>query len=204
MAIKLIQHPGTTQVSSGAPVHIGSHIGPVQVLISSTTVADTDYYSPWANLTGTGLLADSTYILTVPNNATYLTLFHQYVGTLTSRPVVRLYGEIPIRDKQNAHPSDIHASYSNPFTSSYSTNASILKYDQQGFDWIPLAALSSASPWDITLGDSVVTQDMVLGSGDKRSMWTTVNLLGVRRVMATLKTAAGGITRGLVAGCFGA
>ena len=139
----------------------------------------------------------------MPNNATYLTLFHQYVGTLTGRPVVRLFGEIPLRDKQNAHPSNIHASYASPFTLDYSSNVGILKYEQNGFDWIPLAALSSTTPWDITLGDASLTQDMECAGSDRRSTWTTVNLLGVRRVMATIKTAATGITRGLIAGCFG-
>lgn len=204
MAIKLVSHPGTTQVSSGAPVHIGSYIGPVQVLNSNSLVVDPDYYIPWSYLQGTAITADATYILTVPNNATYLTLFHQYVGTLTGRPVVRLFGEIPLKDKQTNHPSDIHSTYVNPFTLSYSTNASILKYDQGGYDWIPLAALSTASPWDITLGDASLAQDMQCAGADRRSTWSTVNLLGVRRVMATIKTAATGITRGLIAGCFGA
>jgi hypothetical protein len=204
MALNLIQHPGTTQVSSGAPVHIGSYIGPVQVLNANSTVADSDHASPWTFLTVNASTVDSTYILTVPNNATYLTLFHQYVGTLTGRPVVRLYGEIPLRSKQNDHPSVMHASYSNPFTTNYDDGASVLKYEQGGFDWIPLAALSDSSPWDITLGDTTLTTAMTCVSGDFRSTWKTVNLLGVRRVLATIKTAATGITRGVIAGCFGA
>jgi hypothetical protein len=155
-------------------------------------------------LTDNANTSDSTYVLTVPNNATYLTLFHQYVGTMTTRPVVRLYGEIPLRSKQNDHPSFFHASYSNPFTTSYTATASILKYEQGGFDWIPLGALSDPSPWDITLGDASLSAQMQCVSGDYRSTWKTVNLLGVRRVMATIKTAAAGITRGVIAGCFGA
>jgi hypothetical protein len=165
--------------------------------------------NPYKILDGTDTNADKVNIVAVPSNATYLDLYHFFskatagAGTLTTLPIVRVFGEIPIVKGNDyvAHPISV-------------INNSSVNLVSNGYaDWIPLTtAAGGAGSTSITVGDSTDAEPMTYITGPatggtnaiSRSAPASILVKGVRRIIVTIKTAAVGtaVETGVIGGNF--
>lgn len=156
--------------------------------------------NPYAVLDGSDAQAASCVVTPVPNGANFLTLFHDYAAssaTLTTAPVVRVYGEVP--EPINAGDKNFHPETLNLGPARFAGNAAL---ELPRADWVPLAELATGN-LAITVGALSPAMTITTNSWF-RSNPAYVALLGVSRILVTVSTAAVGtsMTPSAITGCF--
>lgn len=173
----------------------------------AAAVATASPTDPYGVLDGTDAQAASVIITAVPNGANFLMLFHDYrdsAGTLTTAPVVRVFGEVPEQNPANqTYEPSILTNGPSPVVPSTSIQPPL-----PSRHWVPLGELSTGNI-PITVGGTTPVMVVTIAGNDwYRSSPAFVALLGVSRVLVTISTAAvsaGTFTANTpsINGCFG-
>lgn len=159
---------------------------------NNTAVADSQY-NPHGVLAGTVLNHANVLIATIPPGSSILDLCHEYTGSAPGvSPIVRCYVEVPERgtniDANNANkvwPNDFNVGFFNPGA------------DANTSDWKPAFSAKTGNH-AITLTGTAQANGTSI-----RSEVQSINVLGGKRVMVVIDTAATTSTLGCIIGWFG-
>jgi hypothetical protein len=193
---------------------------PVSAATTSTVVFNTDTLtvaddptSPHKVISNGDTNGSRVHIQTCPTGASAVDLSHWFTeGTVTTRPVIRVFGEIPVPSMGGSsgtgasvpgsatviptdHPQKIDSQhYENPH--SFSGGDWIPLSDADGEYLITVGSATDVEPWKDSQGGAAG------GLGASHSTSVTVFTRGCNRIMVLVATATAGPTGGLIAGNF--
>lgn len=183
-----LQAPNFLDIHPASGEILRSALSGLRTFYKTVNTATTNPTNIYAVLDGTTAQAASCIVTPVPPGANTLVLFHDYSaggsGTLTTVPVIRVFGEVP-EESTGTNGAAYHPSAQ----SAGPARAAEVAGNIKSRDWIPLLELGTGS---LTLTMGTTTPAMIFTTGTYyRSSPVFANLLGTSRVAITVSTAGG-------------
>lgn len=201
-----------TNINPSTATPISAATTPTVVFNTDTLTVAADPTSPHKVIANGDANGDNVHIQTCPTGAAAVDLSHWFTeGTVTTRPVIRVFGEIPVPSMGGSsgtgasvpgsptvipvdHPFKINPlAFQNPL--SFSGGDWIPLSDADGEYLITVGSATDVEPWKDSLGGASATFS-------SRSTSVTVFTRGCNRIMVLIATATAGPTSGLIAGNF--
>jgi len=207
--------PTFFQQGGGETEFVGAQTTPTCVLNTNSKVvtgagSGADLVTnPFGVMNGTVTNHANVIRVPVPENATYLDIANEWVGTNpTTDPIIRAYGNVGSRPYNDSNkpvwPADFDTSFYNPsITRTTADNRTLASPE----DFKALGDMR-AGTYLMTVGEDVSAGGTVgnphLDNGtSKRGKIVTLNVTGVKEVIIVVATACVGPTKSMLVGWFG-